>query len=74
MTAPTPVSISIQELGGRLFVDRNDLIVAVGEIARRGGSTIKVVELLASLNLKGTTHDLDVADDSTLPSPEDSSP
>jgi hypothetical protein len=60
VTEPTPVSIAIREVDGRLFADRNDLIVAVHEIARRGGPITKVAELLASLNPIVTENDLNV--------------
>jgi hypothetical protein len=50
MAESTPVSIAIKQVDGRLFVDRNDLIVAVNEIARRGGPITKVVDLLTYLN------------------------
>ena len=60
MSEPTPISVGIREIDGRLFVDRNDLLAAVGEINRRGGPTHKVIELLSCLNPLATENNLDV--------------
>lgn len=47
---PTPYSVSVTEIDGRLFVDCNDLILVVNEIARHGGPITKVPEFLRSLD------------------------
>ena len=59
------ITVGLHVVGGRLLVDRNDLLASALEIERRGGTLLDMIQVINGLQVGAVKQDIDL----TRPNP-----